>query len=325
MTHMQPAAAPATERGSTFTGYSTDVVVDEAQTEAIKRTLYRSDESALGRILPAFAERLGDADLEFFATQGYLAMDGLLTPAEIESSTAALSDLAHRRTVWDKRVWSQEEPYYAQGGQDERTDDPELRLRKLAYFVQIEPRLDAIARHAGLLRAVAQLIGPGARMIQDMALLKPPFRGSEKPWHQDTAYFDWTPLGGILGTWIALDEATVENGCMQVIPGSHLEGPMPHFHVRDCQIADQRVRAERAVAIPLKPGGVLFFSGLLHHGTPPNTTAARRRALQYHYAAANCERMTIQQHGELFASGGAYAGCRDWDLAAGMSRAVLTP
>jgi ectoine hydroxylase-related dioxygenase (phytanoyl-CoA dioxygenase family) len=162
-------------------------------------------------------------------------------------------------------------------------------------------------------------------MIQDMALLKPPFRGSEKPWHQDTAYFDWTPLGGILGTWIALDEATVENGCMQVIPGSHLDGPAPHFHVRDCQIADQRVRVERAVAIPLKPGGILFFSGLLHHGTPPNTTSLRRRGLQYHYAAANCQHMTIQQHAELFESDGAYAGCRDWDLAAGMSRAVLTP
>jgi phytanoyl-CoA hydroxylase len=322
---MHPAAAPPTERNSAFKGYSTDVVVDAANSELIRHSLYRSDDSALGRVLPTFAEQLTDADVEFFATQGYLAMDGLLKPNEIESCIAALGDLAHRRTLWDSRVWSQEEPYYVQGGQDERTDDPELRLRKLAYFVQIEPRLDAIAKHARLLRAVHQLIGPGARMVQDMALLKPPFRGSEKPWHQDTAYFDWTPLGGILGTWIALDEATIENGCMQVIPGSHLDGPAPHFHVRDCQIADQRVRVDRAVAIPLKPGGILFFSGLLHHGTPPNTTSTRRRALQYHYAAANCQRMTIQQHAELFESDGAYAGCRDWDLAAGMSRAVLTP
>jgi hypothetical protein len=54
-------------------------------------------------------------------------------------------------------------------------------------------------------------------------------------------------------------------------------------------------------------------------------SAARRRALQFHYAGANCRHMTIEQHGELFSEGGAYAGCRDWDLAAGMSRAVLTP
>jgi phytanoyl-CoA hydroxylase len=132
-------------------------------------------------------------------------------------------------------------------------------------------------------------------------------------------------LSGILGAWIALDEATVENGCMQVIPGSHREGPVAHFHVRDCQIVDTHVQVERVVTIPLRPGGVLFFSGLLHHGTPPNMSAHRRRALQFHYAAANCSKMTITEHGELFNAGGLYAGCRDWDLPSGTSRAVLTP
>jgi phytanoyl-CoA hydroxylase len=316
---------PATERGSSNKGYSTDVVVDQAQAESIKQALYRTDAATVGRILPRFSTPLSEADGEHFRDHGYLAMNGLLSPQEVEDCKAALSDLAHRRTVWDKRVWSQEEPYFASGGQDARVDDPELRLRKLAYFVHLEPRLERIAAHPRLRSVIDELIGPDSRMIQDMALLKPPFRGSEKPWHQDAAYFDWTPLGGVVGTWIALDEATVDNGCMQIIPGSHVQGPMPHFHVRDCQLADQRVQVGRVVTIPLQPGGILFFSGLMHHGTPPNMTASRRRALQFHYAAANCTHMTIDQHGELFSEGGVYAGCRDWDLAAGTSRAVLTP
>lgn len=316
---------PATERRSK--GYSTDLVVSADEAEAIRLGLYRSDEAARGRILSHLPERLSPTDLEFFSANGYLAADGLLTAAEVQECKDALSDLIRRKSSWDNRVWSQEEPYFAQGGEDERAQDPELRIRKLAYFVQIEPRLDATSRHPRLMAAVEQLIGAGARLIQDMALLKPPFRGSEKPWHQDTAYFDWTPLGGILGTWIALDEATVENGCMQLVPASHLDGPAPHFHVRDCQITDAHMQheRERVVTIPLKPGGVLFFSGLIYHGTPPNNTPLRRRALQFHYAAPHCTRMTIQQHGELFNVGGQYAGCRDWDLAAGMSRAVLTP
>jgi phytanoyl-CoA hydroxylase len=316
---------PATERGSGSKNYSTDVVVDPAQAEAIRQSRYRTDSTALGRIQPGFSDRLSDADRERFRVDGYLAMNGLLSRQEIEDCKTALSDLAHHRVAWDKRVWSQEEPYFAQGGQQARTDDPELRLRKLAYFVHLEPRLRHVATHPRLLTIVDELVGPGSRMIQDMALLKPPFRGSEKPWHQDAAYFDWTPLGGVVGTWVALDEATIDNGCMQVIPGTHLNGPAPHFHVRDCQLADQRVQVEQAVAIPLQPGGVLFFSGLLHHGTPPNMTAARRRALQFHYAGAHCRHMTIEQLGELFSEGGAYAGCRDWDLATGASRAVLTP
>jgi phytanoyl-CoA hydroxylase len=316
---------PATERGASNKGYSTDVVVDAALAESIRASLYRTDTTATGRVLPRFLSPLSATDREHFRVNGYLATNGLLTSDEVEQCKAALSDLAHRRTVWDKRVWSQEEPYFAQGGQDARADDPELRLRKLAYFVHLEPRLQHVATHPRLRAIVDELIGPESRMIQDMALLKPPFRGSEKPWHQDAAYFDWTPLGGVVGTWIALDEATVENGCMQIIPGSHLQGPSAHFHVRDCQLADQRVQVEQAVTIPLQPGGILFFLGLLHHGTPPNTTAARRRALQFHYAAADCRHMTIQQHGELFNEGGAYAGCRDWDLAEGVSRAILTP
>ena len=136
--------------------------------------------------------------------------------------------------------------------------------------------------------------------------------GVDAGFPQDTAYFDWLPLGGIVGCWIALDPATVENGCMQVIPGTHLEGPVAHFHHRDCQIADERVQVHRAVAVPLAPGGVLFFSGLIHHGTPPNYSTDRRRALQFHYAAANCRNMTFEEHASLFSEGGLYAGCRGW-------------
>ena len=295
------------------------------QAEAIKRRLYRTDDTAAGRVLPTCPERLADEDIAQYREQGYLAMEGLLTADEVEECKLALSDLIHRRIPWDGRVYVQQEPYYKHGSTDERVTDPELEVRKVFYFVQLEPRLARIARHPRLMSLLDQLIEPDHRLIQDMALIKPPFRGSEKPWHQDTAYFDWTPLGGVIGVWIALDRALVENGCMQVIPGTHLEGPSPHFHIRDCQIGDERVQVDRAVVIPLRPGGVLFFAGLLHHGTPPNLSADRRRALQFHYATANCRKMTFREHAELFNEGGAYAGCRKWDPDSNIPRAVYQP
>ncbi len=300
-------------------------VLPTTDAETIKRRLYRTDATALGRILPAYTERLADADVAFYREQGYLAMEGLYSAEEVESYKDALRDLIRGETARDKKLYIQEEPYYKEGGADERADDVELRVRKVFYFVQLDPRLASAGAHPRLMRLLDQLIEPNHRMIQDMALLKPPFHGSEKPWHQDTAYFDWTPLGGIIGVWIALDEATVENGCMQVIPGTQLLGPTPHYHVRDCQIADDRVKVNQAVVVPLKPGGVLFFSGLIHHGTPPNVSGDRRRALQFHYAAANCRNMTLAEHAELFNEGGAYAGCRKWDPSAGMPRAVYSP
>lgn len=294
--------------------------LDEA--ERIRRRLYRRDATQLARIQATCPGALAEEDLAFYRREGYLALEGLLSAEDVEACKAALSDLMQGRV--DGKHGRQEEPYYRDGRADGRVTDPELRVRKLWSFCRVEPRLDRIARHPRLVPLVDQLIGPGHRLIQDMALIKPPFHGSEKPWHQDTAYFDWTPLGGIIGVWIALDPATVDNGCMQVIPGTHLDGPAPHFHVRDCQMADDRVRVERAVVVPLEPGGALFFSGLLHHGTPPNLSGDRRRALQYHYAAAECRNMTIQEHAELFNEGGAYAGCRKLDADSGLTQAAYS-
>ena len=300
----------------------TEHVSSSDERDRIRRTLYRTDASAIGSVAPAWREHWTDAELLQYQTEGYLAMDGLLTPEQVELAKTALTDLAWRR-VWNEHVGVQEEPHFSTGGTDDRLADPELRIRKLWLFCQADKRLGSLADSPRLMPLLEQLIGRGPRMVQDMALLKPPFVGAEKPWHQDTAYFDYTPLSGVIGVWIALDEATVENGCMQVIPGSHLDGPAQHYHVRDCQLPDRKVAVERAVVVPLKPGGALFFSGLTHHGTPPNTSSDRRRALQFHYAAANCTKMTIQEHGQWFDDGGAYAGCRDWDLAAGMSRAKI--
>jgi phytanoyl-CoA hydroxylase len=99
---------------------------------------------------------------------------------------------------------------------------------------------------------------------------------------------------------------------MHVIPGSHKLGPMPHYHDRDCQLPDDRIDVDADVVVPLKPGGVLFFSGLIHHGTPPNQSAARRRAVQLHFAGADVRRIDAKRHAELFhedPDDPRYAGC----------------
>jgi phytanoyl-CoA hydroxylase len=300
-------------------------VIELDEAEVIRRTLYRQDATQRARIHATYRETLSAEDVAFYQEQGYLAMEGLLSPDEVEAAKVALSELVARDDLKARGVQVQIEPFYREGQVDARVTDPELTVRKVWMFAELSPVLAQISAHPRLTAVLDQLIEPGHRMIQDMALIKPPFHGSEKPWHQDTAYFDFLPLGGIIGVWIALDAATVANGCMQVIPGSHLAGPTAHFHLRDCQLPDDRVQVDKAHVVPLEPGGVLLFSGLIHHGTPPNLSGDRRRALQYHYAAADCRNMTIQEHAELFNEGGAYAGCRKVDEASGLSRAVHRP
>ncbi len=272
----------------------------------------------------------GQEQLDQFHRDGFVAIEGLFSAAEVLSAQQAISRLiaagagdnfvvdgnvpASIATVSrtaDSSAAGTTQIYLeaAAGGGEIPPDRREQYVRKLQSFVDADPHLAAISNQPRFRQIVERIVGAETRLIQDMALLKPPHIGREKPWHQDTAYFNWEPLQGVLGTWIALDAATPENGCMHVIPGSHRAGPQPHYHDRDCQLPDEDVQVERDVMVPLKPGGALLFSGLLHHATPPNFSADRRRALQFHYASIHCRQIDGQRHAQMFFDGRGYAGC----------------
>jgi phytanoyl-CoA hydroxylase len=182
-------------------------------------------------------------------------------------------------------------------------------VRKFFNFVAFAPHMKALSEHPELLDVVSRVIGAQPALFQDMALLKPPRIGREKPWHQDHAYFNLPLDTPVLGVWIALDRATTANGCMTVIPGSHRRGPVVHFQRRDWQICDTDVDPLGSLAVPLAPGGCLFFSSLMHHGTAPNTSDERRRAVQFHYRPASAELTSQEARMAVFGSEGKDVSC----------------
>ena len=190
---------------------------------------------------------------------------------------------------------------------------PEERLdyvRKLMWFVELDPRIEAMAYQPDLMRIVKHFLGAEPEMFQEMALLKPPGIGREKPWHQDHAYFNLPDGTKVVGVWIALDDAYPENGCMHFLPGGHRSGPIPHFNRRDWQICDTDVLGKgQAVACPLSAGGLLIFDGLVPHGTPQNRTGTRRRALQFHYVAKGTPRTSTEERMAIFGSEGRDVSC----------------
>jgi phytanoyl-CoA hydroxylase len=232
-------------------------------------------------------EAVTEEHLAQYRRDGFLAVEGAFTASECEAARAALSDLILGRVPGFTCI--QFEPR-AEAQLDQLTlAQRELAVRKIMDFTRFEPRLRAISEHPSLQPLLQRLLGDQPKMFQDMALVKPP-QGREKPWHQDHAYFDY-PLGTpIVGVWIALDHATVANGCMHVLPGRHTAGPVVHFKRRDWQICDRDIAGQRCTAVPLAPGGLLFFDGLLPHGTPDNHSSERRRALQFHYAPASAQK-----------------------------------
>jgi phytanoyl-CoA hydroxylase len=249
-----------------------------------------------------------DANVAQFHEQGFLIVENAFTAQEVQ---VALDGLFHLLSgaveEFDGIQYEQASAGVAvEGLPPEKKQD---YVRKFMSFVDYDDRLHNFAHHPLLLALVERLIGEAPVMFQSMALLKPPSLGRDKPWHQDHAYFQLELETKVVGCWIALDEATTENGCMVIAPGSHLQGPVVHFQRRDWQICDTDVDTGRALAVPLKPGGLLIFQSLLHHGTPPNLTTLRRRALQFHYRPQGAPLTSQEERLAVFGGEGLGAQC----------------
>jgi len=283
--------------------------------------------------LAACPLRLTKDQISQFRKKGYLAFSRVLSKKELAAAREALSDLtrdlatdpsskysAPRRKGNNQSGASYARPKSScfmqlEAGCNPRRMSPEeieLRVRKYWSFSGEAEVFQRMLAPKGRIRGVVEsLLGEAAILFQEMALVKPPFIGREKPWHQDNAYFSVEPLDAILGVWIALDDAAVENGCMHVIPGGHKDGAFRHHHGTDCEIDPGLLAVERSVAVPVPAGGALFFYGLLPHETPPNRSSERRRALQFHFRGAGSRIVDDEAYDKIFANrAGEPASCR---------------
>ncbi len=249
-----------------------------------------------------------DAHVARFHEQGYLIVENAFTAQEVQIALEGLFHLLSGAVEEFDGV-QYERASAGVAIEDMSVEEKQDYVRKFMSFVDYDERLNELAHHPLLLALVERLIGEAPVLFQSMALLKPPRLGRDKPWHQDAAYFQIELDAKVVGCWIALDEATIENGCMVIAPGSHLNGPVVHFRRRDWQICDTDVDNSGAVAVPLKPGGLLIFQSLLHHGTPPNDSGLRRRALQFHYRPQSAPLTSQEERLAIFGGEGLGAKC----------------
>jgi phytanoyl-CoA hydroxylase len=126
------------------------------------------------------------------------------------------------------------------------------------------------------------LIGPDVRLYWDQAVYKKPEYPKHFPWHQDNGYTYIEPQA-YLTCWIALNDATVDNGCPWVIPGGHLRGTLAHRLSKLGYVCREEDGPE-ALAVPVREGSVVVFSSLMPHRTGPNVTAGVRKSYILQYA-----------------------------------------
>jgi len=141
--------------------------------------------------------------------------------------------------------------------------------------------LGQFASHKAICGLAYDLIGPDVRLYWDQAVYKRTQIKQEFPWHQDNGYAFVEPQK-YLTCWVALTDATLENGCPWVMPGVHRQGTVKHWLT---DLGWQCLKdSGNAVPAPAKAGSIVVFSSLTPHRTGPNLTDEIRKAYILQYA-----------------------------------------
>jgi non-heme Fe2+,alpha-ketoglutarate-dependent halogenase len=158
----------------------------------------------------------------------------------------------------------------------------------------------ALASHPAILDAVEGLIGPDILVFTSTWFIKEPESTAVAAWHQDATYFGLRPYVHVTA-WLALTDATAENGCMEFLPGSHERGQLPHLSGvvpssvnRARQAVDGEVDDAPAVHAPLRAGEFSLHHTLCLHRSQPNRSRGRRIGLGISYIPTHVRHQSVK-------------------------------
>ena len=242
----------------------------------------------MSTILSSDELTIAPAQIAQFHRDGFLKLDRLTTADDIARVTELLDGLFERFRELPSNL--------AFDLGDKKNHDGAQRMPQINNCVQFEPRLKETLVFRNAETIAKQLLGDEAKFSYDHAIYKPPRNGREVPWHQDLGYGASRNPDAICfnaNFWIPLQDATIENGCMQFIPHSHWGNLLPHHPIghdpKVHTLETDNIDATHAVACPLKVGGATIQHGKTLHYTGPNNTDAPRRAwiINFGYGVAN--------------------------------------
>ena len=156
-----------------------------------------------------------------------------------------------------------------------------------------------LATHPLVLDAVEACIGPNILLYNAMYVIKEAHSPAKVNWHQDLTYWGLSDDDAQVTAWLALSPATAESGCMQMVRGSHLGGPVDHVtpdqrasdDVLDLGQFIDGVDVADAVHVPLRPGEMSLHHGWTVHSSLPNRSDDRRIGFNAQYLAPHCRQV----------------------------------
>ncbi|MCZ6680678.1 MAG: phytanoyl-CoA dioxygenase family protein [Candidatus Poribacteria bacterium] len=245
---------------------------------------------------------LTQKQIDFYHETGYLGVENVLSAQDIIDLRRVTEEFVEK----SRQVTEHTDVFDLEPGHT-----PEVpRVRRIKNPAAQHIVYDQVRCDDRILDIVEQLIGPGVRSMGNKLNMKYPDFGSPVEWHQDWAFYPHTN-DDVLAVGVAIDDMSVENGALMVIPGSHKGQTYDHHQNGRFAgaVTDPNFKPDGAVAIKVKAGGISIHHVRALHGSAPNTSSKPRRLLLAAYAAIDAWPL----------SGG------DWDaLSANVLRGELT-
>jgi ectoine hydroxylase-related dioxygenase (phytanoyl-CoA dioxygenase family) len=225
---------------------------------------------------------LTDEQIETFHTQGFLIYE----PPVVDAEELAELNAALQR-VLDGKSDAQPEANRNLLGASERI------VTQVVNIFEAEPAFRQHLYNPNIVPLIAQLTDcDTVRVWHDQIQVKPPFIGGPTGWHQDHPYWPIIEPSDLISAWMALEDATIENGCMWMVPGSHKWGPINGGTIgqKEDELTPnpnpewlpEHAKVE-IVPIEVPAGHVALHHCLTWHGAPPNKSAKNRPAIAVHY------------------------------------------
>lgn len=253
---------------------------------------------------------LTEEQIAFYNTEGYLVLRQLLSQA----------DMAPVRAAMMQKVAEIADELYAAGlVADKLEQEPfELRLARLfdglsdkeflAFGRSWRDRLPGyfmLMSNPKILDAVHSLIGPElfANPVYNVRPKVPKVAAGAVPWHQDKSYWPDANANPVITVWIALVDATHENGCLHLIPRTHKQRVLT-FHAETytgtgyTELDEQHLQKKQSIALPIEAGGAILFNDRLVHSSTPNNTNHVRWSVDLRYQPTDQDPMP--KHGAGF-------------------------
>ncbi|PPL02734.1 phytanoyl-CoA dioxygenase family protein [Parapedobacter indicus] len=231
--------------------------------------------------------------IEFFNTNGYLVIENLISQDQIKT----YRDIYNRFLNGEIETGKNRVDLGVGLGKNTQVEN----ITQIMWPCDFVPELLDMEYHQRALSMSKALFGNDMELDFDMLINKAPGTNTPTPWHQDAAYWITLPDKRAVSCWLALDEATIDNGCMWYVPKSHLQPLRVHrpMSVKGGALvcdADE----EEGIPIQIKPGTGIFHHGATLHYSRGNATSSQRRAFIINFrpkAMIDLERQAGFDHG----------------------------